>query len=328
MSTAAHPDPTLRERVRRTARIGAEGVSGASIERWWLEDGSTLVVKRQSPGSDLMMRLLGDTRGRELTLHERGVLDLLPAGVGHAVLGGWVEGDDTLIVMRDLAGHVLTWRDRLDEAGTRDLVHRLADLHAHFAGSPPSDLAPLTVLVTTFAPTRLLPFAATGHPIVAAALEGWELFGSLVPDEVGDAVLGLLADPADLLEALGECTTTLCHGDLSTVNLAREDDGTLTLIDWGQAVAAPGELDVTRLLAGSAPALGLPREAFLEEYRRAAPHSSARGMRLSLLAGLLWLGWNKALDAARHADPDTRAHEQQDLAWWVERGREALEAGW
>jgi Ser/Thr protein kinase RdoA (MazF antagonist) len=166
-----------------------------------------------------------------------------------------------------------------------------------------------------------------GHPIVTAALDGWELFAMLVPGDVMAAVEELLADPTPLVTALSECTPTLCHGDLATVNLASEDDRSRTLIDWGQAVAAPGEFDVTRMVAGCAPMLGLPRETFLEEYRRAAPRSSARALRLSLLAGLLWLGWNKALDATRHPDEAKRAQEREDLAWWVEHGREALYAG-
>jgi thiamine kinase-like enzyme len=200
-------------------------------------------------------------------------------------------------------------------------------MHAHFAGSVPDGLAPLPPLVATFAPSRLKPFVAMGHPIVAAALDGWGLFASLVPSDVAAAVEALLDEPTPLVTALSECTPTLCHGDLATVNLAWEDDGCLTLIDWGQAVAAPGEFDITRLVAGCAPVLGVGREAFLDEYRRAAQGSTARAMRLSLLAGLLWLGWNKALDASRHPDEAKRAREQEDLAWWVEKGREALDAG-
>jgi hypothetical protein len=50
-------------------------------------------------------------------------------------------------------------------------------------------------------------------------------------------------------------------------------------------------------------------------------------MRLSLMLGLVWLGWNKALDAAEHPDPATRAREREDLDWWVAQARTTLEAG-
>lgn len=320
-------DAALLGRAVARTPLGEDGLSGAALERVWLDDSRTVVVKRQSPHTDLFMKILGDEHGRELDLYQRGILDLLPPAVRHAVIGGWVEGDTTVIVMRDLGDKVLGWRDKLSPARTRDLVRRLAEMHAHFAGAPPDGLTPLPPMVATFAPSRLEPYVAMGHPIVTAALDGWGLFATVVPGDVADAVEELLDKPDPLVAALSECTPTLCHGDLATVNLAWEDDGVPTLIDWGQATAAPGELDITRLLAGCAPVLGLDREAFLDEYRLAAPASSARAMRLSLLAGLLWLGWNKALDASRHPDEAKRARERDDLAWWVQKGREALNAG-
>ena len=36
------------------------------------------------------------------------------------------------------------------------------------------------------------------------------------------------------------------------------------------------------------------------------------------------LGWNKALDAAEHADPAVRAREESELRWWLEKARPAL----
>jgi len=48
---------------------------------------------------------------------------------------------------------------------------------------------------------------------------------------------------------------------------------------------------------------------------------------LALLAGLMWLGWNKALDAAEHPDPAKRERERRDLEWWVRKARTALECG-
>jgi hypothetical protein len=72
----------------------------------------------------------------------------------------------------------------------------------------------------------------------------------------------------------------------------------------------------------------LGREEILAAYRDAAgPAYDARSERLSLLAGTLWLGWNKALDAAEHPDPEIRVRERADLDWWVRQSRTALEEG-
>ena len=81
----------------------SDGKSGATLERAVLADGRSVVVKRFDPEADLVMRISGDTRGREVEMWESGIFDRLPADVGHAVIGGWF-GDDGLgvLVMRDL----------------------------------------------------------------------------------------------------------------------------------------------------------------------------------------------------------------------------------
>ena len=119
----------------------------------------------------------------------------------------------------------------------------------------------------------------------------------------------------------------MTHGDLATVNMAIEGD-TLVLIDWAMPTAAPGSLDVARFIAGCASVVDASREDLIAAYRDAAgPAYDERAMRLSLLAGLMWLGWNKALDAVEHPDPQIRARERADLDWWVDRARDALETG-
>lgn len=67
----------------------------------------------------------------------------------------------------------------------------------------------------------------------------------------------------------------------------------------------------------------------LAAYRLAAgPAYDEASMQLSLLAGLVWLGWNKALDAVEHPDPAVRRRERADLDWWVIRARTTLEKGY
>lgn len=74
--------------------------------------------------------------------------------------------------------------------------------------------------------------------------------------------------------------------------------------------------------------VGHGREELLGTYARVAgPAYDAPAMRLALLAALVWLGWNKALDGAEHPDPGVRARERADLAWWVDQARTTLAAG-
>jgi hypothetical protein len=62
-------DPALLGRAVARELLGDDGLSGATLERVWLHDSRTVVVKRQSPRTDLFMRILGDEHGRELDLY-------------------------------------------------------------------------------------------------------------------------------------------------------------------------------------------------------------------------------------------------------------------
>lgn len=317
----------LDDAVERVRMTDHEGKSGALLERLTLADGRRLIVKRFSPETDLLMAALGDVVGREFIIWSRGILDLLPAGVGHAVVDGWVEGDETVIVMRDLGDSVLTWHDRVTRDRCASILTSVAALHRSFLGAVPEDLTPLPDLLSLFAPDRMAPFVGSTNPLAAIVIHGWEVFGEIVPADVVELVFAMLADPQPLAEALQARPTTLVHGDLATVNMAVRD-GELILLDWAMPSAAPGALDIARFVAGCSSVVDASREQIIADYAAVAgPAYDEIAMRLSLLSALVWLGWNKALDAAEHPDPVVRAREQRDLDWWLGQARLTLGAG-
>ena len=311
--------------VERVA-IGEVGKSGASIERVRLPDGRLLVVKRVGPDSDLFMRVLGRRTYPELDLWQRGILDEIPPPATHSVVDGWVDGDVTVLVMRDLGDRVLTWDDRLSRADCQRVLGAAAALHRTFEGRAPGGLVPLADLLSLFAPQRVAPHA-DGSELVRTCLHGWELFAERVEPRVSEPVLDLLAEPAPLVAAMQRCPCTLIHGDLATVNVALETHR-VTLLDWAMPARAPGAVDVARFIAGCSSVVDASREEMLADYRAAAgPSYDGNAMRLAMLSGLIWLGWNKALDAAEHPDPATRLREQADLDWWVREADLTLRSG-
>lgn len=322
----------LQDAVERIPLVDHEGKSGAALERVLLADGRRLVVKRFSPSTDLVMALTGDTVGREYQLWRRGVLDRLPPQLAHTVVDGWVEPDATVLVMRDLGDSVLTWGDRLSRERCRWVFDRVTAMHRAFLDNTPPDLTPLPELVGLFSPNRLAPHAHDANPLAAIALRGWEIFAETVPGDVAGPVLALLEDPAPLVVALQRRPTTLIHGDLATVNMAvgktAGDDDQLTLLDWSMPASAPGAVDLARFIAGCSSVVDATREEIIADFREASgPAYDEPALRLALLSGLVWLGWNKALDAAEHPDPEIRERERQDLDWWVGEGRRTLESG-
>src|SRR5689334_16881047 len=145
----------LRDVVERTMVSDHVGKSGAGLERVRLRDGRALVVKRVDPQHDVTLALTGGGPSREFLLWRDGVFDRLPPGIGHAVVDGWVEGDTTVLVLRDLGNRVLTWDDRLSAHRAARTMAAIASLHRWFLGQPPPDLAPLDLVVTLFTPRRI-----------------------------------------------------------------------------------------------------------------------------------------------------------------------------
>ncbi|NYG05835.1 hypothetical protein BJ986_000322 [Phycicoccus badiiscoriae] len=317
----------LRDVVERTVVSDHVGKSGAGLERVRLRDGRALVVKRVDPQHDVTLALTGGGPSREFLLWRDGVFDRLPAGIGHAVVDGWVEGDCTVLVLRDLGDRVLSWDDRLSADRAARTMTAIASLHRSFLCHPPPGLAPLDLVVTLFTPRRIREAAVADVDLMRLALRGWELFADAVPADVAGPVLALLDEPAPLVAALRRAPTTLAHGDLATVNMAFEGDD-LVLIDWAMATQGPGTLDVARFVAGCSSVVDATREDLLGWYRAAAgPACDDQTMHLGLLSAMVWLGWNKALDAVEHPDPVVRARERADLDWWVQATRTALQSG-
>ena len=325
---------TMREDVRvslldgvveRSTLADNDGKSGARLERAVLGDGSTVIVKHMTPADDFTMSMVGDTESREYRLWAAGVLDRLPAELGHCVLEGFVADGETVLVMRDLGDAVLTWHDRLDGSQVRASIGAVAALHLAFLGAPPVEAPAVHDELAAFAPTRMQALLDGANPLPGLTLRGWEHFRSLVPHDLAEAVIALAEDPAMLAARLAEGPVTLVHGDVATVNMAPLD-GRLYMLDWALASAAPGALDLARFLAGCAHVVDVSPDELIQIYRAAAGEAyDERSMRLALLSGVVWLGWNKALDIVEHPDPAVRARETAGLTWWLARAEEALE---
>ncbi len=315
----------LATAVERTVLAGHDGRSGAALERVRLADGSHLVVKRMFSSADLTMRFSGDDVGRELVLWETGVLERLPSGIGHAVVGGWRDGDEVVVVMRDLGDAVITWDRPIGRAECRRLFAAAASLHAAFAGERVDGLCPLERRLSLFAPRTLRTVPHGEHPLVDAALAGWERFAELVPTDVADAVAAIHDDAGALAALLSARGTTLVHGDLWLVNAAFEADE-VVLLDWGLATEAPGAVEFATFLMGAS-GVAVSRDDLLDDIRLTAGDGhDETALRLALLGSVADLGWNKALDATGDDDV-VRERETAELGWWVDQARHALDLG-
>lgn len=320
--------PGILDGCRHRRSIGEhDGRSGATLEHAVLADGRRVVVKRFRPDQDVTMLLTGDRTGREYRLWRDGVLDRLPPGVGHAVLTGWQDAGETVLVMRDLGDAVIGWDRVLTRGEVRRILGALAGVHRAFAGGPaPDGLCALEHRVAMLRPSSVHGIAGTS-PLAGPVLAGWDRFADLAPRDVAGAVLRLLDDPAPLVAALAARPSSLLHGDAWFVNAALEPDR-VTLIDWAIATWAPPALECTTFMVGAMSNVEASHDEILDDFRELSGDAHDEvALRLAFLATLCDFGWNKALDAAEHPDPAKRSAEAAELAWWCARARETLDAG-
>jgi hypothetical protein len=306
--------------VERSVLDDHDGRSGARLERVRLDDGTRLVVKYADPGTDLTIALTGGVE-RERLLWSSGVLDRLPAGVGHAIVDIFDQDGTTVTVMRDLGDAVPGWKRKLTVRECDRILGALAELHRRFAGTPPDGLCSLETRLTLLSPR-----VAGSQPgeLPRLIVRGWEHFADLVEPSVAEAVFALHDDPSPLTAALRRGGTTMLHADLWPVNLAVLPNE-IVLLDWALATEGPPAVDLAIFLSGSAAHVELTREDLITHFRAHHPRTTPADLDLAFLAGLIDLGWNKALDATNHPDPTIRTRETTDLTWWLHHALPALD---
>lgn len=318
----------LDETVERVPIGGHDGRSGALVERVRLGDGRRLVVKRMRADRDLTMRLTGDTVGRELVLWRDGVLDALPPGIGHAIVDGWHEDGETVLVMRDLGLTARGWNDIVSFSEHERLMVALASMHEALRDFQHRALCPLVDRVALLSPVTMRAVTdATDNPLPMIVVRGWERFPDLVPPDVAAAVRAVHEVPAAFAARFGAQPCTVVHADAAHVNIGFEERQ-VTLIDWALTTWGPPALELVPYLTASASSVDVTREEILASYRVAAGAAyDDDAVHLALFLGLVELGWNKALDITENEDRLVRERERADLDWWVTEARRTIALG-
>jgi len=314
--------PSVLDRVVRTESLASVGKSGSTLDRGWLDDGSTVVIKHADARHDWIMQATRDG-GRVAGLWADGVFARLPACVDHATVDVHPAPGGAVIVMRDVSAQLFGDAPPTP-AQRRAVLTATAAMHEALADTRTAHLCRLTDYLTFLSPTVCARFAPE-HLVPQLALEGWGRFRELVDDDVIAVVDSVHADPAWLAAALLERPSTIVHGDLKLANLGT-DGATAILLDWGTLTTwAPPAVDYAWYLAINAAGTGLAMDEVQAEVRTAqgAAHDET-ALRLALVGALAQLGWEKALGATS-AEPSVRDRERRGLEWWSAEVRRALD---
>ena len=200
--------------------------SGSRLERIWLEDGSTRILKTQLVANDWLARRTCDT-GR---FHCPELLDRVGRVIDHCTIDVSSCGGGWQLLQRDVSTGLVPQGSSISLDAFRSLFRAVDALHDELDGQPVDGLCPLANRYLICSPAAE---AADGDPRALATLrEWWGELVEIVPDEVADAVISLLCDPTPLAEALSQYDSTLLHGDLKLENAAFFGDKP-ALFDWG-----------------------------------------------------------------------------------------------
>lgn len=302
------------------------------------------IVKRMSLAWDWLMRATGDDRCRSVRLWQAGLLDRVPPAIDHAIVACAQDGEGWAILMRDVGAGLLPFARYSQELSEQFLTAQ-AQLHAAFWQAP--ELDDPTLGLSTYQQIYTMLSSQTGYreaevPDIIPRMipEGWELFKTLVAEDVGAIVESLLEEPQPLCDALARHPRTLIHGDWRPPNLGRSpgEPQRTVLLDWQFATAGPPAIDLARYLSENSPLLPVGKDEAIEFYRRQLASALGDGydeswwrpqLELGLLGGFLQSGWGTALDSIGRwgelpqelGGPD---HWRDSLAWWSEQTRRAV----
>ena len=307
--------------VARTRLAGHVGLSGASLERILLPDGTRLIVKKLSPLTDFIMRRAHDD-GRLQRMWDDGVFQRMPPAIDHAMLGVERDRDELTVVMRDRTDTLVGDR-MLTREQNRRILGAASAVYEAFWEEDIRYLCSLRDWVARFRPSDV----DADHPLREMILRGWERFPDVVPADVAAAVSAIHEDPQPIARALGQRERSLVHGDLRLANIGLTRDR-VVLLDWGSFTAmAPSAMEFAWYLAISWAQIQAPIADIVADFRDlSGERFDARALDLGFLLALAHLGWSKATAATEQADEAARARERDHVDWWVAQVRRALES--
>lgn len=283
--------------------------------------GQRYVLKRLRYDDDWLMRLTHDTGYREAAFAASAIAMRLPAGVATPSLGASYDGDGRAILMRDIADLLLPDAVVVPARTMAMILARIAEMHAAFCDDP-MDAA--RVPWCGVADRLTLLSRETGDMLVRVGRDfgierGWDAFDRLAPKPVAALVRRISEDMAPLLHVLNAFPLTLLHGDLKIGNFGVDDD-TLWMFDWSSVMIGPVAVDLALFLTMNSSVLPWTLDETVERYaahleRALGAHrfASARWPEqrdATMLCGLVYYGWGKALDA--------EAGRPDELRWWCE----------
>jgi hypothetical protein len=324
----ATPPPALLARQGRVAEVRpivSSGWSGDALVGVAMADGRRLVAKRIVPGGGWIASHTADP-GREGLLVAEGWIERMPPALDHTLVDARREEGAWWVLMRDVSDHLWPAQGRIAREENARVLAAADRMWKAFWGVRVPAAASLARRLDLLSP-QVAERERAGLDLLPNQLEAaWEAFAAVVPRDVADPVLAVLADPEPLAAWLSARGSTLLHGDLRDEHLGADGDR-VVLIDWGLATQGHPVVDLSWYLMHCAWRIDATRDEIVDDFRRARGEADDAGaVEVGLLTGLVQYGWILGHSAVVHPDPAERAWAREELAWWVPSARRALAA--
>jgi hypothetical protein len=196
------------------------------------------VLKQMSIDSDWIMFASRDTECRAVRLWQYGLLDQLRPHLEHKIIACSHDGDDWVILMRDLTGRFYAWDKPIPPELVPVFLDRMARLHVTFWNDPLLNDSRLGLCDTARLLDQFsLPVAQCHKGQSLGVLPdwikgGWEVMEELLDSDVFMQLCNLNENPHPLIKALGHYPYTLLHGDYRADNLAHLKPDRPVVLDW------------------------------------------------------------------------------------------------
>jgi thiamine kinase-like enzyme len=311
---------------------GSSSGSGFQSVRTDGDHAGSYILKHIPALGDWQMRTSGARVCREILTWQTGLLEQLPAEIGHAIVGCAVHDAGWAILMRDDSAGLLYPRDsQFSMVEHHRILDSMAALHAKFWGQHEVADSSIGYCDLWHRYMWLSPVAVRQEWNDSNFItKGWDRLYDLLDPGLASDIDDLHNDPQPLCNALVPFPQTVLHGDWWPANLVLHDSdpSRIILLDWAMVGPGPAGVDLARYLAGQISARYIPTslEAAIAYYCEQLNHHLdvklnngewQSMLELSLIGGFLQFGWKMLELASNEADQDKREFGLASIQWWT-----------
>lgn len=301
------------------------------------------VFKRMRRDHDWVMQATEDDNWRAISIWQHGLLDHLPEGIDHGIIGCTADKEGYAILMHNVSHTLLRDDISVSAEDHKFILESMATFHAVFWENSELletkyNLCKPEGFFSHTSPVKARQMKETNSSIVLEfIIEGRLQLQNFIDSSLVKVLNNLVVAPTLFCKKLTNYPYTLVHSDIRRANLgiSREAQQSLIMLDWARPTATVPAVDlIYYLFSISLAHMPISIEASIELYKH---HLAKRlgnrfaetwwkpQLELSILGVFATMGCFKAYFAANSESEDNRKQDQANLEYWADRAIKGVE---